>query len=368
VRGGWPRRARWLLRPHARARAHRYLPNQMFPNELPPAAPLPRPAAPAPPIRLILFGDSWVRDDSLVTWPELLGHHLGWPTVNVALPGSHSGTLTMQADILAAHLQRTHRSLHPDAWALVHAGGNDVLHASPTDLLQLIGKAVCCCCCLPCAQIPVIDGPADNVRTLGVRLRERFGVRNMLLVGPPITTCMPLVSRYLMLLIGRGAVSTFLGGVAVRRLNALYITRMSAAAAEAGIRVVAVDEAREIEAIAAGKASSAAATELHTDGSESSEGNSADGGEGHRAALRRPATPDELWADMMHPSQRCHAVLATSMHTYFCRAAPDVPEEASDAEGEPERGRTPNERMELLRSAGGSPEDIELEERQPALP
>ena len=143
------------------------------------------------PIRLILFGDSWVRDDSLVTYPELLGHHLGWPTVNVALPGSHSGTLQMQCEILNAHLQRTGHTVHPDAWALVHAGGNDVLHSSPTDLLRLIAKIVCCCCCLPCTDVPMVDASAENIRKLGTRLRATFGVRNMLVVGPPITTRMP---------------------------------------------------------------------------------------------------------------------------------------------------------------------------------
>lgn len=150
-------------------------------------------------IRLVLFGDSWVRDDGLVTWPELLGHHLGWPTINVALPGSHSGTLSLQADILGEHLKSTGRTLHPDAWAVVHAGGNDVLHSNPADILSLIAKSVCCCCCLPCTSVPMVDGSAQNVRMLSVRLRELFGVRNMLLVGPPITTRMPLVSRYLAL-------------------------------------------------------------------------------------------------------------------------------------------------------------------------
>ena len=99
-------------------------------------------------------------------------------------------------------LARERRTLHHDAWALVHAGGNDLLHSSPHDILWLVGKVLCCCCCLPCSDIPAIDHAIANIRALAVRLRSEFGVRNLLLCGLPLTMHMPVVDRYLELLLG----------------------------------------------------------------------------------------------------------------------------------------------------------------------
>ena len=288
------------------------------------------PADAPPPIRLILFGDSWVRDDTMYTWPELLGHHLGWPTVNVALPGSNSATLSTQCELLKNHLRHTGRTLHPDAWALVHAGGNDVLQSSPPDLLKLIVKAACCCCCLPCSDVPPVDGPAENIRLLGAKLRDTFDVRNLLVIGTPITVRMPLVARYLMMLVGQGPIVTAAGQVAVRRLNALFLTRVKRAAADEGLQVVAIDESEQIEAIAIGHEASDA-------GSDDSGGDTSGRNADEAAAinlLRKMVGPIDLWADMMHPSQRCHAALSVKMHEAFREAAPPgiVPAKKDDEE------------------------------------
>ena len=70
-----------------------------------------------PPVRLVIFGDSWARDDQMKTWPELLAQNLGWAAVNVALPGSDSNTLPLQLRLLETVLERSNRRLHPDAWA-----------------------------------------------------------------------------------------------------------------------------------------------------------------------------------------------------------------------------------------------------------
>lgn len=198
-----------------------------------------------------------------------------------------------------------------------------MLHSNPSELLRLIAKTVCCCCCLPCADVPMVDVSAGNVGQLAARLRDSFGVRNLLVVGPPITVEMPLVARYLQVLLGRGALSTCLGGIAVRRLNALYLTRIHHAVAETGARVVAIDEAREIEAIATGSGDGAAIMAALS--AEPSDAVDTDGGstasDGTRQRLCGPA---ELWSDMMHPSGRCHAALSVSMLEQFMRAVPAV--------------------------------------------
>ena len=120
---------------------------------------------PPPLIRLVIFGDSWARCDGVHTWPELLGEHLGWPTINVALPGSDSATLELQFHLLRKVLERSGRELHPDSWALVHTGGNDVLRSGPNGIVRAVMRALCCCCaCLPCCHgaLGMLDGVASN--------------------------------------------------------------------------------------------------------------------------------------------------------------------------------------------------------------
>ena len=313
-------------------------------------------AAGPPDVRLVIFGDSWARDDDMMTWPELFGSFLGWPSLNVALPGSHSGMLQLQVDLLNRVLAQQQRQLHPDAWAMVHAGGNDLLHSSPSELLSLVGQVLCCCCCLSCGSIPLIDRPIANVRALALRLREQQGVRNLVLCGLPLTVHMPVIEKYLELLMGVGTVIKFLGRVAVGRLNALYMRRLAAMSDEVGVRVVLLDEATEIESIVAsvssgsdpvrgiggrgrdvggrggggrggggrgggGRGGAPGDDELSGAGSESdAEGVGApmavDGGQ--RLLHPPPAvSPDELWCDMLHPSQRLHTALSVRMLERF---------------------------------------------------
>lgn len=208
-------------------------------------------AAP-PQVRLVLFGDSWVRANTEVTWPELLGEHLGWPTLNVALPGSHSGTLALQYELMQRVLAAQGRTLHPECWALVHAGGNDILHSSPDQILMLVGKLLCCGLCMPCGcvnNMASLDGALFNVEQLSTRLRDQHGVRNVMLCGLPLSVHMPLVSRYLQLLLGVGKMVTCLGGIAVQRLNWLWLRKLDAMGSSLGLRVVTFDEAAAIEQI-----------------------------------------------------------------------------------------------------------------------
>lgn len=285
-------------------------------------------AAPQPkkPIKLILFGDSWVRDDFMTTWPELLGEHLGWPTINVALPGSHSGMLKTQADLLAYALERTGRTIDDDAWALVHTGGNDLLQNHPTDMLKLIGRLLCCGC-LPgvCTsdEEPALEPQLHNTTALVGTLRDTFGVRNVMLVSLPLTIHMPLVSRYLQLLLGSNSCIDHLGGVVVRRLNRLYLRRLERDARRlTGVTAIALDEAGAIETLIADAAAAAAKRELYGDGGPEGElelhevganGIAMSSGRAHELLH----SPDDLWRDMMHPSQRMHAALSFSLLETF---------------------------------------------------
>ena len=241
--------------------------------------------AAADPVKLILFGDSWVRDDFMVTWPELLGEILGWPTINVALPGSHSGMLMTQAQLLRYALDRSGRTIDEDAWALVHTGGNDLLQNHPADMLKLIGKLLCCGCCLSgvCTSddVPALEPQLRNTANLVATLRDTFGVRNVMLVSLPLTIHMPLVSKYLQLLLGSNPCIDFLGGVVVRRLNRLYLRRLARDSGRlAGVTAVALDEAGAIETLIAQAAQAAAqrgvrrsgAPPLDDDGGESDDG------------------------------------------------------------------------------------------------
>ena len=235
------------------------------------------PASSLPPVRLILFGDSWVRAHTEVTWPELLGELLGWPTINVALPGSHSGTLALQYELLQRVLAAQGRTVHPEAWALVHAGGNDILHSSPDQILALVAKLLCCGPCLPCGAVKSLaslDGALHNVQQLTTRLRDHYGIRNVILCGLPLSVHMPLVSRYLQLLLGVGKAVTCLGGVAVQRLNWLWLRRLESLGPAMGLRVVTLDEADAIERIVTGL------TPLGMAGGDAGAGSGGGGGRG----------------------------------------------------------------------------------------
>ena len=97
-------------------------------------------SCPSPQVQLIIFGDSWCKADGyLRTWPELLGERLGWPTINVAIPGSDSRMLGQQCDLLLAVLRRRQLDVHEDAWVLIHTGGNDLMSSHPRQLFGFVG-------------------------------------------------------------------------------------------------------------------------------------------------------------------------------------------------------------------------------------
>jgi len=262
-----------------------------------------------PLIRLVIFGDSWARCDGVHTWPELLGEQLGWATINVALPGSDSGTLELQLQLLAKVLERSGRQLHPDSWALVHTGGNDLLRTGPNGIIRAVVRTLCgCCACLPpCwGALGMLDDVAGNIGTLATRLREPpFGVSNLMLVGMPLCIAMPVVARYLDFLLGVSPLLRFAGRFAVRRLNTMHLARLRDVGRRLGdaSKVVTLDEASAIESIAAAAAAQYA---LEGNGIEG-EGNGTGGEEGEGEA-----DTYGLWQDMMHPSQRCHYQLSRS--------------------------------------------------------
>ena len=294
------------------------------------------------PIRLVIFGDSWCRDESMKTWPELLGQRLGWPIVNVALPGSDSNTLALQCKLLEAVLERSGRRLHPDAWALVHTGGNDVLRSGPKDILRAMLRTICCCCaCLPICwdAYQMFDAVVDNVEKLAVRLREPpFGVRNMMVVGLPLCMQMPVIERYMEFLIGVSPALQFAGRHAVARMNTIFLERLQALDVRMGDdgSLIALNEASAIEAVANDAAAEVAAAmaarrslagRAAADGSDGgADGHAADAAldgsaPGGRAAGGADDDDDDegvetavmqnlLWSDMMHPSQRTHSALA----------------------------------------------------------
>ena len=85
--------------------------------------------------------------------------------------------------------------LLPDAWALVHTGGNDLMRSSVSALSVLLRAAVA-------APLPLCGG---GTRTLCDPITERvaalaegleaLGVRNVLLVGMPLTSSVPAVAQ-----------------------------------------------------------------------------------------------------------------------------------------------------------------------------
>ena len=302
-----------------------------------------------PPIRLLLFGDSWVRDGDMTTWPEQIGDMLGWPTVNVALPGSHSGTLPLQYSLLQRMLSHQRRGIHSDAWALVHAGGNDILHSRPEKLVALVGKMLCCGTCLPCvSELGSLDAALANVRELCLRLRDDYGVQNVAFCGLPLTMRLPVVSQFLSLLLGTSPTVMCLGGVAVRNINWLYLRRLQGLGDELGLRVAVLDEANAIDEVLADAATTGISTDarggslssrrLDADDEDASgaseldeagrEGSDEGGAIGHggphkgragapREPLLRGRNPDDFWADPLHPSQHLHTALSKTLLERF---------------------------------------------------
>lgn len=250
-------------------------------------------AGAAPPVRLLIFGDSYVHDPSVRSWAEHVGDRLGWRTLNVAVPGSSSRTLPRQLEHVRRLVRAGSVELHASTtWALVHTGGNDLLRSSAAELYAVLRAAVASA--LLCTggggsggggaaggRRTLCDDIADDIAGLLEGL-ESLGVHNVMLVGMPLTTSVPAVNQMLRSIAGD---CSGLGALVLRRLNAFHLERLRAAlresqAAGAGQgRSLCLDEAASIDASL------------------------------RRLALRGEAS-DDYWRDGMHLSQRGHAALA----------------------------------------------------------
>ena len=120
-------------------------------------------------VTLLVFGDSYVADPLVQrTWPILLADRLGWRSANFAVPGSGSGTLGRQLERAARLVRSGELALHPNAWALVHTGGNDLMRASAPALGVLLKAAVA-------TALPLCSGGvAGRARTLCDDVTERM--------------------------------------------------------------------------------------------------------------------------------------------------------------------------------------------------
>lgn len=189
----------------------------------PPSPPKPE----LPPVRLLVFGDSWVRSHvrDLRTWPELLGDRLGWLTVNAAMPGSGSDMLLQQADDVEQLLSERSATLHEETWALVHSGGNDLLRGINEDFVNFVTRSAIrsmCCCSACCCPIRIFDEIGDNMEALIERLHDDLGVKNVILVGLPLTTMTPFISQLLGVLFEEYPCLARAAKFVVRRLNSVF--------------------------------------------------------------------------------------------------------------------------------------------------
>jgi lysophospholipase L1-like esterase len=242
---------------------------------------------------MLIFGDSWARSPHghLRTWPELLADQLDWACANVAIPGGDSSKLGMQLDMLQSMLVDSGAMIHEDAFALIHAGGNDLMRAISGDFLGFAGVASCnaACCLSPCCcRIGVFDEVADNVEELMIRLDEDLGIRNIIVVGLPLTPSLPFIAQLIKIFETRlclGCVANYV----LRRLNSTY-NRVLARRFQryhkfcdtsAGMTLM-MDEAAAIDACSKNQESGAA-----------------------------------MWNDGIHPTQAGHEALAEEMYARF---------------------------------------------------
>lgn len=234
----------------------------------------------APPVtvRMVIFGDSWARSmmRDLRTWPELLADRLDWGSINAAISGCDSSRLGMQLEMLKAMLVETGASIHEDAWALIHAGGNDLLRCVSEDFLGFAatatGNAFCClspCCC----RISAFEDVADNVETLIIRLNEELGIRNVILVGMPLTPATPFIGQLLDSVFARRPCLVGVAKFVLRRLNATYnrvlarrLQQFHRSCDESGSHGVVLDEAAAIDACMGNKALGLTGSAMWTDG------------------------------------------------------------------------------------------------------
>lgn len=179
------------------------------------------------PIRLIIFGDSWAKSEipGITPWPELLGQHMNWSTLNVAVPGTTSEALLDQADSLKEYLTYAGATLHKDAWALVHAGGNDMLHAVLANPVRFALEATArsmLCCSTCCCQLNLFEQVASNMQALAHQLYQGFGVKNVMFVGLPLTAAIPVVDQLVAMLKEQLPYLAPIAPFVMRRLNSTH--------------------------------------------------------------------------------------------------------------------------------------------------
>jgi len=212
-----------------------------------------------PPVRMLIFGDSWARSMSadMRTWPELMADRLHWPSINAAIPGGDSSKLLAQLEQLRNLFAETGATVDEDAWALIHAGGNDIMHAMGGDFMGFVtaatGNAVCCCAPC-CCRLPVFEEVVDNVEELVHRLDEDLGIRNVIVVGLPLTSSLPFISQLLEMFAQTRCLSS-LAHFVLRRLNATYnrmlarrLQRLHRVCDDSSRRTIVLDEAAAIDA------------------------------------------------------------------------------------------------------------------------
>lgn len=280
------------------------MPKMRLVGRPPPVAPPPQGAGMAVPsavwqqgapvtVRLVIFGDSWARSmmNDLRTWPELLADRLEWGSINAAISGCDSSRLGMQFELLKAMLAETGASIHENAWALIHAGGNDLMRTVSENFLGFAatatGSALCClspCCC----RIASFEEVADNVEALIHRLDEELGIRNVILVGMPLTPATPFIGQLLETVFARRPCLVGVAKFVLWRLNATYnrtlarrLQHFNRSCGESASHGVVLDEAAAIDTCVGNKALG--------------------------------LTGNAMWIDGIHPTQLGHEALADEM-------------------------------------------------------
>lgn len=262
------------------------------------------------PVKMLIFGDSLVRSHvaDLKTWPELLAERLDFPSINAAIPGCDSTRLSLQLDLLMQLLEETGATVHEDAWALIHSGGNDIISSVQSDFLGLVTSAAgsALCCCSPCCcKIKTMEEAAKNIEELVVRLNEELGIHNVILVGPPITPNFPLVGQILHVAFGGKRCLFWMMHLVVRRANSIYNRRLARilrpfrkSPCDDTAHGVVLDEANAIDACIDGNVVSI----------------------------------EEMWADPVHLSQAGHEAIAEEMLIRWRRSAgTSIPEMGYDS-------------------------------------
>lgn len=247
------------------------------------------------PPRLYIFGDSWASADygDIDTWPELLSarHYAQHgKSINMAQAYCGSDGLDWQLKRLRMDLAASSASglaSAPSALdlAIIHAGGNDLYHATPKALAAIAACGGCCGRLLP----PLALRLATNLQTL-VEGLIRIGIRRIAIVGVPLTANVPLIARPAS---GVPGLVSWLGCV-MGGCNRVLLAAMHKALEDAqnSTRValhtaVVLDEARAID-------------------------------ETHATADDAP----RLWYDVSHPSQALHAMLADAFEMQLAKALP----------------------------------------------